>query len=178
MSAQIASVEKYLANGNTGPEIKGDTGGEDGTDMDHFAPVGDDSAPLAGDNALAIPLDGETENLVATAYADGTTKVASPGEKRIYARDSSGAVSAEVFLKNDGSIDIIGKAASVLIASNGDISISGTKVSLRVGEPLGSFLNTLHTAMNAWVVLPQDGGGALKTALTASGWLTQIPPGP
>ena len=176
MSAQIASVEEYTAAGDTGPEVKGDIGGEDVVTVEHFAPVGDDSAPLADDDVLAIPLDGDTENLVAAAYADKTTKVAAPGEKRIYARDSSGAVSAEIHLKNDGSIDIKGKAASATIAANGDISISGTKVSLRVGEPLGSFLNTLHAGVTAWVPVPQDGGAALKASLTA--WLTQVPPGP
>lgn len=203
MASQIARVGEYSADGDSGPEIKASLGGEvdggepDGGFMDHYGPPGDDSPPLIGDWALCVAEDGTTETLIAAAYSDETTRIAEPGEKRIYARNAqTGEVVSEVHLKGDGEIKIAqASGPSVVIAPNGEITLSsgpatvtiatsgaitlaGSSVSLSAGTPLGLFLITLHAALTAWVpVNPIETDAlALKAALAA--WLAQPPPSP
>lgn len=182
MGGQIADVGEYRAEGDSGPEIDADLGGKieggegDSATMDHFGPVGDDSPPLPGDWVLAVPLEGETEELIAAAYSDDTTHTAEPGEKRLYARNPAGEIVSTIHMRGDGSIELANDAATVEVAPDGSIKLSGTSVSLQAGEALGSFLSTLHAGVVAWVPVPNDGGTALKTALTA--WLAQSPPSP
>lgn len=183
MSGLGGTVGAYRADGDDGPEVDIDPGGKDDGTADHIGPAGDDSPPLAGDFVVSVRLDDEdddaTETLATVGYGDDTTKVAAAGEKRIYSRDSTGAVKAEIHLKGDGSVEIKAAAGAVVtIDVLGAIKISGTSVSMQVGADLGSHFSALSTALVAWTPLPNDGGAALKTALGVSGYLTQIPPGP
>lgn len=200
MGGQITAVGGYLADGDTGAEISGSSGGDveggegDGATIDHFTAPGDDSPPLEGDYALVVPLEGESDTLATASYSDDTAKVAARGEKRTYARDSSGAVTAEIHMKGDGEIAIqqvggasaviapdgeitlANSAASVAVSATGEITLSGVSVSLAQGTPLGEFLIALHAGVLAWVPVPQDGGAALKASLGS--WLGKAPPAP
>lgn len=71
---------------------------------------------------------------------------------------------------------VITPAGQVTIRSTTTVALEAPAVQLQNGDPLGVFLTTLHAAVAAWVVAPNDGGGALKTALAA--WLAMQPPGP
>ena len=191
MCAQIGNVGEYRADGDTGAEIDADLGGEieggsgDPSSLDHFGPSGEDSPPLPGDVVLAVPLDGLSETLVSAGYSDGTEKLAGPGEKRLYARDSDGAIVSEIFMEGDGAVTISQPGgASITLASSGEVTIDttgniklvGATVALQAGTPLGEFLISLHTGVTAWIPVPQDGGAALKAALGA--WLAKAPPAP
>ena len=79
-------------------------------------------------------------------------------------------------MRSDGSIELANDLATVEVAADGSIKLSGTSVSLQAGEALGSFLTTLHAGVIAWVPVPNDGGAALKAALAT--WLAQSPPSP
>ncbi len=182
MGGQIANVGEYRADGDSGPEIDGDLGGKieggegDSATMDHFGPVGDDSPPLPDDWVLAVPIGGESEDLIAAAYSDETTHTAEPGEKRLYARNPAGEIVSTIHMRSDGTIELANDAATIEVAADGSITLSGTSVSLQAGEALGSFLTTLHTGVTAWAPVPNDGGAALKAALAT--WLAQSPPSP
>ena len=173
----IGAVNVYTP----GPEavVQADTGAGklDLTTCDWYSGAGDDSPPLPMDS-VAIIQTSEGGRFAAVSCDDGLPKTALAGEKRIYSRNAAGAIMATVHLKGTGEIEIVqGEGiASVVIDPTGAISLSGTSVSLRVGEALGSFLKTLHAAFVAWTPAPNDGGGALKTAL--ADWLAQVPPGP
>ena len=174
---QIGTVGGYRAEGDDGPETDVDLGGGDLAPTDHMPGAGDDSPPLAEDYVALIELDGVTEQLAAVGYSDATDKVAAPGEKRIYARDSAGVLKAEVHIKGDGEIVVKQTAgSSITIAASGAVTIAATSVSFTVGQDLGTHFGALHAALAAWVVVPTDGGAALKTALAA--YLLQVPPGP
>lgn len=193
-----SSVDAYRAEGDTGAEVDVDLGGKDGGTSDYYASPGEDSPPLPGDDVILVALDDDddesSETLAAVGYSDPTDRVAAGGEKRTYARDSSGEVTAEIHMRGDGSVTIQRSAGSAIIIGSdgavtidagsgtitidvaGAIKLSGLTVSLDTGDPLGIFLRTLHSAVAAWVPVPQDGGAALKTAL--SPWIAQTPPGP
>jgi len=101
--------------------VKVDPGGGDLLTADHFAPVGDDSPPLAGDFAALEESAGAGAEQ-ATGYSDDTEKKAAPGEKRVYARDAAGEVVAELWLKGDGSIEITS------IKSGSEVTINGVTI--------------------------------------------------
>jgi hypothetical protein len=63
---------------------------------------------------------------VAVGYNDPlNTPKALPGDKRIYARDSSGAVIVELWLGNDGSAALFNSLGHILLAANGNINLNG-----------------------------------------------------
>lgn len=102
-----------------------DPGGGSNITADHFADPGDDSYPLDTDYALIVST-GRTGGGAAVGYVDPvTTKKAGPGEKRIYARDTAGTVICEIWLQNDGTIEIQNDNGSITLASNGDVNING-----------------------------------------------------
>lgn len=102
-------------------EIKIDGDDGDSSTPPHFAPPGDDSRPLPGDDVLTLDVDGAGSEAV-VGYADGTAKTAGAGERRIYARDASGAVVCELYLKGDGAIEIS------TIASGNSVTINGVTI--------------------------------------------------
>lgn len=129
----------------------------------------------SGEVVSSIHLKGD--KTVEIAQANGASVViASDGEITIT------GPAGTVTMGTDGSISLEGGVGTIAIDAAGAISLDGISVSLNVGEALGSFLLTLHTAMVAWVPVPGtipgsgDGGTALKVALAA--WFTQVPPGP
>jgi hypothetical protein len=178
MPGSVSPVSEYRPDGDDGAEIQVDLGGGDLADADVFGPAGEDSPPLPDDDALLVKLDGETETLAAVAYADATARTAEPGERRLYARDSSGAQVAEVYMQGDGTVTVTGATGSTVeIAADGSISISGASVAFQTGIDLGAHFAALHTAIKAWSPAPNDGGAALKTLLGVS-YIGQVPPGP
>lgn len=70
---------------------------------------------------------------------------------------------------------VIGPAGDVRVRSSVSVTLEAPVVSLGTGTPLVPFLQALHAAATAWVVVPTDGGGALKTALAP--WLAMPVPG-
>lgn len=87
--------------GDDGPEVKVDNGG-DVFVAEHFAPPGCDAPPLPGDFAAVSDAPGAGGSQ-ATGYNDTkNTGKAKPGEVRHYARDASGAIVGEWWVKGDG----------------------------------------------------------------------------
>jgi hypothetical protein len=98
-------------------EVVTDEGDGDASTAPFFQPVGEDSQPLPGDEVALDESSGSGAE-VALACADVRNAGKSgPGEKRIYSRDASGSVVAEVWLKADGTVHVI-TAAAVLVGKN------------------------------------------------------------
>lgn len=184
MGGQVATTGEYRAAEEDGPEVTVELGAQieggesDPADADHFSSAGDDSPPLPGDWALLVDLESEPaeEQFAVAGYSDDTEKKAAPGERRLYARNPAGEVVSEVFLTGDGTMTLTNTAATVTVAPDGAITLSGTSVSLAQGTALGDFLSTLHANITSWVPVPNDGGAALKAALAP--WLAKPPPAP
>lgn len=102
---EILGVTRTDEDGAPVEDIQIDAGGGANVTARHVAPPGDDSPPLAGDKAFVVE-GPQTGSEVAVGYLDGAAKQAAPGEKRVYARDSSGNVVAHVWIKGNGDVVI------------------------------------------------------------------------
>lgn len=124
--AEVLGFERVTTDGVTAEEVRVDPGDSDAARAEHWAPPGDDSAPLNGDFAQLVESEFGSGGEAAVGYGDQTTKMAGQGEKRIYARSQDGAVVAAIWLKSDGTIEITNSGAkSFEMAPNGDVTIRG-----------------------------------------------------
>lgn len=120
---RVLDFVRTQRNGAEVSEVKSNTGGGVNITSPHFGPTGDDSQPLPGDYVAhsAAPGQGRYNSV---GYSDPVNAgVAGPGEKRIYSRDSSGAVVAEAWLKADGTVEIKNTQSSIVIGADGSVSI-------------------------------------------------------
>ena len=137
---KVLSFKRFVRNGVNVSDVKADRGGSDTRTLEHFSAPGDDSQPLPGDYAAALPQAG-TGRDSAVGYVDPVNEPKSgPGEKRVYARDpDTGAVVGEVWLKNDGGVVLVNDKAALTLSAAG-----GIKGENAAGEyeltPAGRFL--------------------------------------
>lgn len=100
----LLSFARRVRNGVTVGEVKADPAAGINLTLDHYAPPGDDSQPLPGDYVHASATR-QSGRYSAVGYLDPSNPpISDVGEKRIYSRDASGQVVAEIWLKNDGTI--------------------------------------------------------------------------
>lgn len=165
--ALVLSTERVSGEDGHGVDVKVDVGGDPFT-ADHYAGAGDDSPPLPGDTAALAESAGSGQEHV-TGYAD-TRNVgrAAAGEKRIYARNPSGAVVADVWLKGDGTVHVI-TAAAVLIGEEGqavEAIPKGTTQKTKLDQIL-EYVKAIAGVINGTAVLEpgNDTASALQAAL-------------
>ncbi|WNO24212.1 putative baseplate assembly protein [Acinetobacter phage Scuro] len=134
-----------------GKDVKVDRGSGDNVTAQHFGPSGDDSPPLAGDYAVLSNAAG-TGRQSAVGYRDAKNAgEAAPGEKRLYARNSSGVVMATIWATGAGEISIFNNNGAFTLEPNGDVVINGVRISKTgvITLPNGVILNThLHAQPN------------------------------
>jgi len=132
--SKILSFVRALRNGAKISDVKIDSGGGPNVTAEHFAPAGDDSFPLTTDYAIASNTQGTGKHAV-LGYVDPINEPkATPGDKRIYARDAeTGAVVVEMWLKNDGSSIMENANGSIELSANGDIIINGVTIAANGG---------------------------------------------
>lgn len=122
---RVLSFTRAVRNSAKVSDTKANPGGGPNITAEHFAPPGDDSHPLASDYAYVAPT-AQRGRYAAVGYVDPKSEPkARPGEKRIYARDESGAVVCEVWLKADGSGTLVNSQGSVTLAPDGATTITG-----------------------------------------------------
>lgn len=113
-----------------GPETKVDCGGGEIITAAHFDSAGVDAPPLPGDTAALEDSTGTGAQQV-SGYQDTQNEgAASPGEVRFYARNSAGAIMAELWLKGDGTIEFSNLAGAGKLNPDGSAEINGAKVTL------------------------------------------------
>jgi len=118
-------------------------------------PYGIDSNPIK--DMIALQVQTSMNDTVIVGYINKNA-VADVGELRLYSTDSAGNEKTFVHLKNDGNIDFLG---------NGNNLVSYNDLVTQFNELKDNY-NILVGKLNAWVVVPNDGGGALKTALSVT----------
>ncbi len=101
-------------------DVKIDPGGGANVTAQHFSAPGDDSFPLTTDNVVTVDVE-RTGSEAAVGYVDPlNAPKAQEGDKRIYARDAStGAVIAEVWIQNDGTITASNDNGSAVLRPDG-----------------------------------------------------------
>lgn len=125
---QLLSFTRAERNGMTVSDVKSDPGGGANVTAEHTAAPGDDSHPLAGDYAVVGNAAGTGRQSVVGYYDPVNAPKSGPGEKRIYARDSSGAMIVEVWLKNTGEVLITNGAGTFTLESGGGFNINGARI--------------------------------------------------
>lgn len=126
--AKLLSFTRTKVDGAHVSDVKIDPGGGANITAQHFGCPGDDSAPLPNDFVATTGAPGSGTEQV-TGYIDPKNEPkAAAGEKRIYSRDSDGAVVAVVWLKNDGTVVIENGNGSIEMASGGDVTINGVTI--------------------------------------------------
>jgi len=86
--------------------------------VEYFQSSGEDSPPLPNDNVALIDVQRQGGKSAVGVMDNKNTGVAVPGEKRIYARNTNGAVVAEFHLKGDGSFSLTDKAGNYSFSIN------------------------------------------------------------
>jgi hypothetical protein len=119
--AKLLSFVREVRNGAKVSDSKVDPGGGADITAQHFAAAGDDSHPLPGDY-VALNTDSGSGRESAVGYLDPlNAPKALAGDRRIYARDASGALIVEVWLKNTGEATILNANGSVTLRPDGSI---------------------------------------------------------
>lgn len=119
-----------------------------------YSPFGVDSNPPAGMRAIFAEtgIKGKTA-LIGYLNLD---KLAEVGETRFYSLKPDKTLSTFIWLKNDETMQIGGDT---------DFMVRFSKLKEVVDE-LQEDITTLKAAFSGWVVVPNDGGGALKLITT------------
>lgn len=122
---KVLSFTRVTRNSAKISDVKIDPGGGPVITAEHYGPAGDDSHPLNTDYALAVDVP-RTGGAAVAGYVDPiNTPKATPGDKRIYARDSgTGAVVVEVWLKNDGTATVSNANGSITLRPDGGAIIT------------------------------------------------------
>lgn len=134
--AKLLSFIRVTRNGARISDVKINPGGGRNVTAEHFASPGDDSHPLTSDYVLSVSVPRQGGEAVAGYLDPINTPRATPGDKRIYARNASnGATIVELWLKSDGSAILSNDSGSVTLGVNGSITGSNDNGSfaLQVG---------------------------------------------
>jgi len=127
---RIGRLIESFFNDRSVRNVSVNLGADNNVDIAHSQPCNEDSLPLPNDFVVSVPVEGE-DNIAAVGYVDPTNQGESspvqPGEKRIYSRDSSGAIVAEAHFKADGTLYIKSKQGITVDSSNG-VRIIGTVI--------------------------------------------------
>ncbi len=118
-------------------------------------PFGFDSNPVAGMKAIYCDTNIKGKQVI-IGYIK-TDQLADVGESRMFSTDQEGELKFYVWCKNDGTLHLGGSADNL-------IRFAQTKA---VIDEIQQDIATLKNAFTTWVIVPSDGGAALK-AISAS----------
>lgn len=167
---KLLSFVRRSRNGANVSDTTVDPGGGPNLTAEHFAAPGDDSHPLRDDFVLLMPLR-QTGRAAAAGYLDPKNEqLAAVGERRLYARNESGAVVATIWIKNTGEVLVENDKGSVKLRPDGgtittspgathDVKADGTVVG---DNGTGSFTlapDGSYTAANAAGSIQLQAGG-------------------
>ena len=126
--ATVLAIVRTIRNGGNVTDIRANIGGNFNVTELHTSSPGDDSQPLPGDYAALLEVVGSGQGLVVGYMDPLNVGTAEPGGKRIYSRDSAGAVKAFVHLKADGSVLMINASGLISLSAGGDATINGVTI--------------------------------------------------
>lgn len=130
----ILSFVRNIRNGANVTDVTVNPGGGANVTCENVTPAGDDSNPLLTDYAVILPVQ-RTGGSVVIGYLDPiNTQKSLPGDKRIFARDStSGADVVELWLDSGGTATISNANGSVVLMPDGSFITT---------SPVGTLQNT------------------------------------
>jgi hypothetical protein len=117
--AELLSWAQNTNGSEKSPLAKGDPGGLATCEAEHFDSSGVDAQPLPGDFFASHDGPGTGDDVVSGYHDPKTTRKAGAGEHRIYARSAPGVVSAEIWCKANGTVEISSLFAGGKVVING-----------------------------------------------------------
>jgi hypothetical protein len=99
------SVEAYRG-GDTVRMLQVQLLGDSPETIEWFDITGEDTAPINGDKVVILEV--AKNYKIAVATKDLIVAAVNAGEKKFYSRDSTGAVQATIYLKDDGNVQLNG----------------------------------------------------------------------
>jgi len=158
-----------------GDRIKALADASDINEMEHLQPLGDDSKPLSQDDGWSDRTNQSGGDVYFGAF-DYENKIAEPGEKRMYARNSEGNPVNQVYLKKDGTIIIANDSYSKTINPDGSFVETNGIYSKSVSadgsftETNGAYTKTVATSgevnINGFIIDP-NGAASSPVSVTA-----------
>lgn len=118
--------------------------------------IGLDYHPEEEATGFIIPVGEDPNDFLLIAVDDGVEKITGPGEFRIYSVQS-GEVKSSVYCKSDGNL---------MLNGGEDFAVQFTALKTAFDD-LQSKYNSIVNVLKNWVVVANDGGAALKTAVNA-----------
>lgn len=124
----MGRIAKIISFFGKDKEVKIAPGGEEIITAKQFSSPGDDSPPLPFDFCITV-FTQEAGGEVSVGFTDTINpSIAAVGEKRIYARNISGAVIVDLWLKSDGSIKAENQSGSFEMQTNGTFVVNGVTI--------------------------------------------------
>lgn len=150
-----------------------------------FHSGGDDYNPPETSEGLAGTIGENPANSVVFAWRDGIERKSRPGEKRIYAVNTTdGNVCGEIYLRNDGIIEVNNAAdlnivvnGNVSLITPGDVNVSAANVNVAAGKTNLGTGGKKIARLGDEVTVEITGGssaGTYKGTITSSGVNTSI----
>lgn len=165
--AQVLNSTRTSDSSGHGVDVQVDPGGGANATVPHFTNPGIDGSPLPGDFAALEDSTGVGEEFCA-GYADTRNAgKAAPGEVRLYARDASGAVQGDLWLKGDGSIVGINGGGTLTLSPAGVLSVSGSSDAAALASVVDAILSAFASCVPAPSAPPDAGEPGLLTIKTA-----------
>lgn len=124
----ILAIMKQVIRGANVTIIKTQIGGGEVVTAPLLTVAGDDSPPLPGDDVIIVELPSRGTYIAVGSIDHDNEQAAGNGERRIYARDSSGARVAQIWIKSSGEVTVENNNGSVLLEASGDVVANGATI--------------------------------------------------
>jgi len=151
--ARLLGFVRTTKNGANVSDVKVNPGGGANITGEHFSAPGEDANPLPGDSVITISIEGTGREVVVGYIDHANAQTASSGEKRVYARNSSGAAVVHLFLHSDGSAELINANGGITLHVDGSVDINGATITAA-----GDVISATGISLNNHVHSDPQGG--------------------
>lgn len=163
---RVAEV-KQVESVEGGWEVTCDLGGDNVVTAEFFQSPGEDAPPIVGDSVWVGHGPGRGRWIAVGAADLLNDPEASPGDRRVYARNAeTGIATAVVWLKADGTIKI--EPFDNPITGQKLVEIAGAAEFVALSEKVTAQLQAIYDAIAAGPITTGDGGLALKNGIIAA----------
>ena len=119
----ILAIMQQVIRGANVTIIKTQIGGGEVVTAPLLTVAGDDSPPLPGDDVIIVEMPSRGTYVAVGSIDHDNEQTAGNGERRIYARDSTGARVAQIWIKASGEIRVENNSGSAVLEASGNVNL-------------------------------------------------------
>lgn len=156
----IGKIKKFTretVNGVKFPKLTVDPGTTNNFTAELFTTAGDDAQPMSDDRVISVENHREGGQSVVGSIDTKNAGITKPGEKRIYSRRENGDVMCEVYLTNDGSIEVTSPVAKIRLDRSGSVRMINDQGEIQLGGSgdisLNGPLNNIEMSADGTITL-------------------------